>query len=252
LKNEYRFYFAYSPRWPGFRNMETDRYLGEVSPPPLPLLRLYTWDKPTISYGCNQNPARRLRQELCARDDIPVVKRPTGGRELLHGDDICYTLAWPFENALTAVQAKRVFADINDSLVESLRGMGITAGWNEFKNRPRLQDGPCFAQIDSGEVTVGGRKLVASAQRIFPRCVIQQGSIPLRQPRVDLLAYLNHGDRTSLARAMEISTAFLDGCLGREILPEELIDPFKQAFGRLFKGDAGPGNPLIEEILGNI
>jgi lipoate-protein ligase A len=232
--------------------METDRYLGEVSPPPAPLLRLYTWDKPTISYGCNQNPSRRLRLELCSRDDIPVVKRPTGGRELLHGHDICYTVAWPFDNALTAVGAKKVFAAINDSLVQSLQDMGISAEWNEFKNRPRLQDGPCFAQVDSGEVTVEGKKLVASAQRVFPRCVIQQGSIPLRQPQADLLAYLNHGDRTSLAHAMETSTAFLDDCLGRDISPEALIAPFKQVFGRLFEGGAGPGEPLIEEILGNI
>ncbi len=165
---------------------------------------------------------------------------------------MCYSVAWPFEDGLTAVQAKGIFAAINDALLEGLREMGIVAEWNEFRNRPKTQDGPCFAQIDSGEITVGGKKLLASAQRVFPKCVIQQGSIPLRRPGVDLLAYLGHGDKTSLGKAMEASTAFLDECMGRDVSADELIDPFKRAFEKLFGGPAVQAEPLFLEIMGNI
>jgi lipoyl(octanoyl) transferase len=232
--------------------MEVDRYLGEEVPPKFPILRLYTWDKPTISFGCNQNPDKRLLLELCTDDGIPVVKRPTGGRELLHGHDICYTVAWPQEKKLTAVEAKNIFALINNALVEAFSSMGIKAEWNEFRNRPRTLEGPCFAQVDTGELTVDGKKLVGSAQRLFEKCIIQQGSIPLFRPSVDLVKYLRQAEKTRIRSAMDGSATYLADCLGKEIQFESLISPFMAAFEGLFGGPSGPADSFFEEIKGII
>jgi lipoyl(octanoyl) transferase len=233
-------------------NMEADRYLGEEVPPKFPILRLYTWQKPAISFGCNQNPAKRLMLELCADDDIPVVKRPTGGRELLHGHDICYTVAWPQEKNLTAVEAKNIFALINNALVEAFSNMGIKAEWNEFRNRPKTLEGPCFAQVDTGELAVNGKKLVGSAQRLFEKCVIQQGSIPLFRPGVDLVKYLQLAEKARIRSIMDESSTYLADCLGQEIKVEALISPFMTAFEGLFGGPAGPADSFFVELKGII
>jgi lipoate-protein ligase A len=239
LTIEYQFRFAYTPGWSGAANMEFDRRLGEESPPDLPLVRFYTWDIPTISFGCNQNPARRLDQELCRQEGIPVVKRPTGGRELLHGHDLCYCAAIPIERPVGGVEARRIFAAISATLVEALRAMGIDAQWSAFAARPRLADGPCFTQADSGEITVSGRKLVASAQRVYERCIIQEGSIPLFRPEVDLTRYLKSGDHAVIRRRIDEVAAYL-----YEVSPETMgiappVDNFRKAFERYYGTAAG-------------
>ena len=164
LKTKYNFKFAFTPNWTGAMNMEADRYFGEEAMLDIPFIRFYTWDRATISYGRNQNPARRIDIDLCASEGIPLVKRPTGGRELLHGHDLCYSVAWPCAAYISAVEAKNYFGFIVDALIRALRELGIDAQWNRFQGRPKIHGVPCFAQVDAGEITVHGKKLVGSAQ----------------------------------------------------------------------------------------
>lgn len=225
--------------------------LGEQSPPDIPFIRFFTWDRPTISYGCNQNPCRRLYLDRCLADGIPVVKRPTGGRELLHGHDLCYCAVVPVANAISGVEAKRVFADISHVLVTALRGLGVDAGWSVLATRPRLDDGPCFAQADSGEITVAGRKLMASAQRIFPRCIIQQGSMPLSHPSLDLPRYLAVADIDTVRRRIEQSTAYLDEVHAEALPTEALVSRFGMGFTLFYGSPPGAGDELLERFTRN-
>jgi lipoate-protein ligase A len=252
LKNEYAFRFVFTPGLDGFVNMEIDRQLGEVSQPDLTLVRLYTWDMPTISLGCNQKANARVDLNLCQADGIPVVKRPTGGRELLHGHDLCYTVAKPHASGLTAVDAKKIFAEINNSLINALRGMGIDATWNEFRGRPQTLKGPCFAQIDSGEITISGRKLVASAQRVFERCIIQEGSIPLERPTVDLVKYLYVNDKGWLREKIDELTSCLYEHIPRDFTLDSVVDCFRKSFEESYGTIAGPAEEQILKIQGII
>ncbi len=227
--------------------MEIDRILGEDNPPDMPFLRLYTWDAPTISFGCNQNPARRLDLDLCRQERIAVVRRPTGGRELLHGHDLCYSAAIPLDKPIGGVEARAMFVRVNDLLVAALRGMGIDARWAAFSDKPRVGDGPCFIQADSGEITVGGHKLIASAQRVYPRCILQQGSMPLFRPKVDLARFLMYGNHDALRRRIDQITAYL-----HEISKETkeitlIVGQIRGAFETAYGSPAGPA----PEILGS-
>jgi lipoate-protein ligase A len=231
--------------------MEFDRVLGEERPPDLPFVRFYTWAVPTISYGCNQNPARRLDLELCRKDNIPVVKRPTGGRELLHGHDLCYCAAIPLQSPVGGVEARQIFGEISQALIAALRARGIDAQWSNLSGKPRLADGPCFMQADSGEITISGRKLVASAQRVFPRCIIQEGSIPLFRPKVDLAKYLRCGDSEQISRRINEVAAYLF-----EVSPEtseigSFVSDFQRAFEHHYGAPAGPENNLLMEFPRN-
>ncbi len=231
--------------------MEADRFFGDVEPPDLPLVRLYTWDIPTISLGCNQNPAKRLDLALCKRRGIPVVQRPTGGRELLHGHDLCYCVAIPHQIGMTAVEAKQIFSSITDVLNMALAQMGIAAEGGNLNGRPSAMRGPCFVQTDAGELSVKGRKLVASAQRVFDRCVIQEGSIPLEKPSVDLTEFLCVENREMLKKAMDANTAFLFDHLKQPVPIDAVVEQIKQAFIRHYGGPAQASDQLLDHFLRN-
>jgi len=248
LTKEYNFRFSVTLDWAGQMNMEADRYFGEVITPDLPMVRFYTWDKPTISFGCNQNPSKRIDLVSCQRDHIPVVQRPTGGRELLHGHDLCYCVAMPHAAGTTALQAKQIFARITDVLIVGLSNMGITAEWRNLSNRPRTMPGPCFAQTDAGEITVAEKKLIASAQRVFERCTIQEGSIPLIRPIIELTNYLKTADRESMRLAMDANTAYLQEQSNGTMPIETVVGHFRQAFEEHFSSQAGPADELLTDF----
>lgn len=231
--------------------MEADRHFGEDVHLDHPFVRFYTWDQPTISYGRNQNITKRIKSDLCAKDGIPLVKRPTGGRELLHGHDLCYSVAWPYQGQISAIGAKEYFGFINDALVDAFDNMGIEATWNRFQTRPKIQGGPCFAQIDSGEIIVNCKKLVGSAQRVFERCIIQQGSIPLQRPSVDLLKYLNQERMGSLASAMDELTTFLYEEINSPTPLVFIVEEFRLAFEKAFGFHSLSGDTVLNEFLSN-
>lgn len=234
LRNEYAFHFAFAEDWPADANMQADRHFGEDVVLELPLVRFFTWDKPSISFGCNQNPRKRLDLALCRDDGIPVVRRPTGGRELLHGHDICYCVTMPVSSSISGISAKVIFGEVNDVLVLGLKKLGIAAEWSNFANRPTTTSGPCFAQIDTGEIMIGGRKLVASAQRVYPRSIIQQGSIPLDEPEIELLKYLRLGDKLLMTKRSGEMTAYLKDHLNGTTTVALIVDVFRGAFEENF------------------
>ncbi len=250
LTKKYPFRYVFTPAWTGSMNMEADRYFGEISPPDTPLLRLYTWDRPTISFGCNQNPGKRIDLGACERDGIPVVQRPTGGRELLHGHDLCYGVAMPQEMGIGGIEARQVFAFITDCLVAALKKLGIMAEGKGLRDRTRAVRGPCFAQIDAGEITVGGKKLVASAQRVYAGCILQQGSIPLVRPSVDLTDYLCLENKDSLEKILELNTAYLGE--HSTLTLEAIAESIKEAFEEGYSGPAGSGEELLQNFKGII
>ena len=231
-------------------NMQADRYFGEIAPPDIPLLRLYTWDRPTISFGCNQNPVRRIDLGACERDGVPVVQRPTGGRELLHGHDLCYGVAMPQVSGIGGVEARKVFDFITDCLVAGLKNVGVSAEGKRLKDRAHAVSGPCFVQTDAGEITVEGKKLVASAQRVYARCIIQQGSIPLHRPSVDLTEYLCLGNRESLKKTLELNTAYLGDYA--EITLDSTVEAIRDSFADGFSGPADSAEELLQNFRGII
>ncbi len=245
-----RFKFGFTPELSGFKNMEIDRYFGESDPPEVPMVRFFTWKSPAISLGRNQDASRRLNLDRCREDDLEVVIRPTGGRELLHGHDLSYSVIWP--GRFGVLEANRLFGEINGILLNGLIEMGINASLSGISTDRRPSKGPCFVQADRGEIIAGGRKLMASAQRVFPEAVLQQGSMPLRAPRVDLAGYLARGDRSEMRKRLENSTRNLYSLIDETFSTEEIVEIFKKAFERRFGAIAdAAGSELGKEIIQN-
>jgi len=152
------------------------------------LLRLYSWDRPSVSFGRNQRCDGVYSAARCDEAGIPAVRRLTGGRALLHGREVTYCVAAP--NTL-APTLRGGYEAINALLLDALRSLGIPAERAAPGGRtPSPGLAPCFETPSTGELVVGARKLVGSAQHRDAAAFLQHGSILLDddQPLLRTLA----------------------------------------------------------------
>lgn len=139
------------------------------------IARVYGWMRPTLSFGRHQRAAGLYDPERAARLGIDVVRRPTGGRAVLHFREITYCVAAP-ETALGSL--REAYGTINTLLVTALRTVGVDASVAAPSSRPPVPAaGACFEEPVAGEIEAGGRKLVGSAQWRADGALLQHGSI---------------------------------------------------------------------------
>jgi lipoate-protein ligase A len=148
--------------------------LDEVAAGALPALRLYQWRPPALSLGRFQ-PADDVNGAACDRLGVEVVRRPTGGRGLLHGADLTYAVAMPRPGGLDG-GVDAVYRRLAGALIEGLQQLGVTAAVAHHEG----PSGPvCFAGQQGADLRVGERKLCGSAQMRRAGAVLQHGSILL-------------------------------------------------------------------------
>lgn len=146
-----------------------------------PTLRIYGWNPYCVSLGYFQNPSVEL--DVVAMQSIgwDFVLRPTGGRAVLHAEEITYSLIArrdevPWCSALPVSHAR-----ISRAWSLALSDFGLSVEAGEVLEKPqRGQVGlPCFASTSRSELAHAGRKVVGSAQRRTREAFLQHGSIPL-------------------------------------------------------------------------
>jgi lipoate-protein ligase A len=189
-----------------------------------PTLRMYRWARPTLSLGRFQDDTE-VDHEACARHGVDVVRRPTGGKALLHGGDLTYAVAMSApEGGGGTVDA--VYRLIARPLIDAFRTLGVSAA-------VARQDGPagpvCFATQQGADLRVRDRKVCGSAQVRRGRSVLQHGSILLRRLDVDETDLMH----TDLARErLRAATVTLEE-LGAPTDPRVVADAVAQAFAGL-------------------
>lgn len=149
--------------------MERARRSGER------VLRVYSWSEPTLSLGRHQMAKGRLDPEASRALGVSLVRRPTGGRALLHHREVTYSVTAPL---LREDSVRDWYAAINEMLLVALRALGVDAQSARAGGRtPMPAMASCFAQPDEGEIMVDGRKLVGSALLRQQDALLQHGSI---------------------------------------------------------------------------
>jgi lipoate-protein ligase A len=139
------------------------------------VLRVYAWSAPVLSLGRNQRAQNVYDVREMTRRGIGLVRRPTGGRALLHHREVTYSVTGPVTpgESLTAAYER-----INALLVSALDSLGVATTIATPERRAAAPDGmPCFAEPAAGEIVAGGRKLVGSAQWRDEGALLQHGSI---------------------------------------------------------------------------
>jgi lipoate-protein ligase A len=175
------------PAGAGAWNMAMDVALARTLRDREGVLRVYEWSRPTLSFGRNQ-PARERFEHLpfdrIGDRGVDVVRRPTGGREVVHERELTYSVVAP---ASAGLSPRDLYRTITEAIAEALRSLGVPAHVTPTQDRvPGLGAGPCFAAPGAGEIEVEGKKIVGSAQVRVGGALLQHGSIPLLPPVTSL------------------------------------------------------------------
>jgi lipoyl(octanoyl) transferase len=226
----------------GAENMKYDEQLAQsllASDHPF-VVRVYGWKPPAISLGWHQN-IEEIDLEMCARSGIDVVRRPTGGRAILHSDEVTYSIAM----VASQKSVLSVYQHISEGLVRGLRELCAEVALEKSQPHfPSLYRSPsavaCFASVARYEIHIGGRKLVGSAQRRFARpdgqeVVLQHGSILLgedHQRMVEFLKGMEGDQRDQLRLDLKKNTVDLSSALGRTVRFEEVAPLLQWGFER--------------------
>jgi lipoate-protein ligase A len=196
------------------------------------VLRVYSWSRPVLSLGRNQRALGIYRDQAFAERGIGVVRRPTGGRALLHHREITYSVTAPCaDSGALFVEYDR----INALLVSALRTMGIPVVVATPTARAAAPSAsPCFAEPGRGELTLQGRKLVGSAQWRDRDALLQHGSILIDDDQAAIASLMRDPPAASPAPAT------LRDALGRAPVMAEVTDALFHAVHTLADPDATP------------
>ncbi|RLC86950.1 MAG: hypothetical protein DRI79_09275, partial [Chloroflexi bacterium] len=147
-----------------------------------PTLRLYAWEPPCLSLGRAQ-PLADVDREAVQAAGFNLVRRPTGGRAILHVDELTYSVVAPQGEPRVTGGIVESYRRLSAGLVHGLERLGM-AGLVADRRAPpsptgRGGTGVCFEVPSDYEITAGGRKLVGSAQMRAQSVVLQHGAVPL-------------------------------------------------------------------------
>ena len=241
------------PPLDGETNMAIDaRLLSEVEKSVVPrtVLRFYSWIRPTISLGRNQQREKALDLEFCRSQGLAIVHRPTGGRAVLHADEITYAVASNDPSQFDGGSVYGTYRRVSEALSEGYQRLGVDAGLSP-DTRPRsrsktVNDDPCFVSPSRYELMVGGRKIAGSAQRRLRRGFLQHGSLPITCDR-ELLARATRFDEPRLLLTeMSGIEECLDSRPSHQKMIEAFIGAFERYFGIRFRRRIGIAAPGIE------
>ncbi len=147
-----------------------------------PTLRLYGWSPPCLSLGAHQG-SEAADLDFCAEHGVDVVRRPTGGRAVLHHLELTYAVAAPLGTPPLPRRLQDAYRRLCEPLVAAARSLGVAAELTGGEVNLRLPGPrtavPCFEAPAGGEVVVDGRKLAGSAMRAWGATILQHGAILL-------------------------------------------------------------------------
>ncbi len=223
----------------------------------LPTLRFYGWRNPALSIGYFQDYAKEVDREACRKFGVEIIRRPTGGKAVLHEQELTYAVIADADSDLFSPDILKTYRVISGCIAEGLAKVGIPA---EMKADERHSpDGTlraaCFSVPSRYELLVGGRKICGSAQMRSHGVFLQHGSLlmafdPLRTCAV-MLPHRNMDQDADLLRNAVTSVGEQAGpAVGEETLCRALREGFERLLGiRLREGSLTPTEEALKEEL---
>ncbi len=191
----------------GSRQMTIDRWLfaqheNGLTPP---VLRFYTWSKPTISLGYLQKQYPDHWDNLIwKKEPLDRVIRPTGGRAVLHQGDLTYMVVMSLDNRQTLA----IYQDICTFLIQGWKILGIPLQYGTAK-RGYIHNSSCFNTATIADlITAEGSKLMGSAQRRGKRSILQHGSMVLSTDKALFEMIFNQVAPWNLTLMEQLSTDY--------------------------------------------
>jgi lipoate-protein ligase A len=221
-------------------NMGYDlRLVKQLEVSGVPILRFYTWKPYCISLGRNQS-NDVVNADLAKEHGIGIVRRPTGGKAVLHSEELTYSVVMD-TNGLSVRESYNL---ISLALAEGLRELGSEVELSKSSDdfRRLFHDPstiPCFSTSAVYEVKWRGRKLIGSAQHRFGNTLLQHGSILMGEFHKQIVNYLNIDDalKEKTMHDLNVHTITLKEILGRDVETPELKEAIVYGFKKIFHAD---------------
>lgn len=198
------------------------------------VIRLYGWEGLVLSVGRNQRVDRQIDLEACREAGIPLIRRITGGRAVLHGEDLTYSVAGPTGRGGFATGIMEIYREISKVFQTFFRELGFDPEVKAYSGRERAEmaSAVCFSTPSAFEIVIGGKKIVGSAQRLLADGFLQHGSLPLR-PQHHWLARVFKGvsEREVGEQMTDLETLGVWGKLDLEQIRQRLVDAFGKSLG---------------------
>jgi lipoate-protein ligase A len=206
-------------------------------------LRLYRWAVPTVSMGRFQR-AEQVDFESCGARGFDVVRRPTGGRGVLHDDELTYSVTAHLEDGVPRGVADS-YRHLCAALAEAYRILGVDARLTS-RARGSADSGACYLHATQADLSLGAAKLSGSAQVWSGDAVLQHGCfVRTRDVAAEADVFrLGAEGRASLA----LSTATLADALGEAPTIDRIADAAVEAFSRVLDIRLVPGAATADEL----
>ncbi len=249
-----KFRFENTGAHTGAYNMEYDsRLVDEARASGDCIVRAYAWQPYAVSLGYNQDETA-IDERTCNAEGIDLVRRPTGGRAVLHAEEITYSVVTPLGSLTTHQWYER----IHRAIARGLADVGLSDA-AFVKSQPdfaaiykQASSALCFTSSARYELEWSGKKFVGSAQRVIGGVLLQHGSILLgtfheRLPEF-LFPRLDNAEKkqSNIVRMKDILKArsiSLGEILGRTILFDECVEPLRKGFEEEWEMEFTPCSP---------
>lgn len=200
----------------------------------LPTLRLFAWEPPCLSLGYAQ-PSSDVDHARLAELGWHLVRRPTGGRAILHTDELTYSVIGPLSDPRLAGSVLESYRCLASALLAALHRINIPAEANPTSaSPPHALKGPvCFEVPSNYEITVEGKKLVGSAQARRKEGVLQHGTLPLTGDLTritQVLTFPDEATRQAAAQRLLSRATTVELILGETVSWQAAADAVRTSF----------------------
>jgi lipoate-protein ligase A len=220
-----------------------------------PILRFYTWSPPAISLGYHQSNWPEYWQQLTWQGaPLELVRRPTGGRAVLHQGDLTYAVV---TSGLSGSRVQ-VYQNICEFLIQGWRSLGVELHYGSSR-RGYIHNPSCFSTATGADlVLANGAKLIGSAQLIHGGAILQHGSIRL-EPDAALFAQvfgaqsfnpiqlpIAQGGEALIQSVTQALIAAAGSCFGVQMAVQPLCESEWKALSKLGQVNNHEGVPLAK------
>jgi lipoyl(octanoyl) transferase len=217
----------------------------------MPTLRLYAWEPACLSLGHAQ-PFEEVNKQALVANGWEVVRRPTGGRAILHVDELTYAVIAPEREPRVAGGVLSGYLRLSQALLQVLEILGLDPEAKEKHphEKSKKKNPVCFEVPSNYEITVNGKKLIGSAQARRKEGVLQHGALPLYGDLTRIVTALQFESEAKRAQAesrllAHATTVELE--LGKIVSWRDASEAFKQAFESMLNLELVPGNLTKDE-----
>lgn len=208
---------------------------GEIGP----VLRFYEWEPATLSIGYFQSAEREIDMDAVNRHGLGFVRRPTGGRGVLHEHELTYSVIVSEEYPDMPETVTEAYRVISGGVLEGFRNLGLDARFSVPETREQNAElrtpksGVCFDAPSWYELVVEGKKIAGSAQTRQKGVILQHGAILLsldEDKLVSLFKFKSEKLRERVRLSLPQKAVAIDRLANRAVSVEECAEAFAKGF----------------------